>query len=354
MSVNEYIIDDSSRHPDRSAMTGKEFSIRVGMVRQRVYMENSQETKYVVEVWNNNRSYPMQCVRTYKHGGLFNYEEYTHRGFEPGKDQVSYGNFSVVPGDMVVVAAANGNTREGIILGSLKHAGRSEILPSINNHNAYLSEFNGVQTGINNAGEYRVTFKGVPTNIKEFNKSPTGSPYPAPEYDLDVGFSYFEFDKTGSYTLTDNANDDLPQSIKVDKPNGKIEITSGKTSFIIDKNEESYIIKNKLTTFESADEFSIKTKVSNVNASKEANITAGKINTTGSLTQQGNVKIQGNTDQTGSVKINGSLDTTGATNLAGGANPLIYDIILIKGTGNKGAPVISTATVLKTSLTKAT
>ena len=66
------------------------------------------------------------------------------------------------------------------------------------------------------------------------------------------------------------------------------------------------------------------------------------------------MEITGATKQTGDVDITGGLKTSGATDLAGGANPLIYDIVLIKGTGNLGAPVISTATVLKTSLTKAT
>lgn len=351
--MKEYIIDDSSFHKSKKSLIEKDYSIRVGMVRELVYLNSSKETRYIVEVWRNNKLFPMTCVRTSKFGGLYNYEEYSHRGFKPGEDNVSLGNFKAVPGDMVIVAAADGESREGIILGCLNHHGRDEILPATDDQQ-YVSEFNGIQTIINSQGEYRRIFKGVPTNLDKLNEAPDGNLYPLPEYNIDVGFSYYEFDKTGSYTLTDNANDKLPQYIKVDKPNGKIEIVSGKTSFTIDKKAESYVIKNKITTFDSADEFSVKTKTTNIDSSKEVNIKSAKINTTGELTQKGNVKIQGNTDQAGNVKINGTLDTSGATNLAGGANPLIYEIVLIKGTGNKGAPVISQATVLKTSLTKAT
>ena len=351
--MREYIIDDSSLHKDPKSMIEKDYSIRVGMVRELVYLNGPKQTRYIVEVWKNNKLYPMTCMRTSRFGGLYNYEEYNHRGFKVGEDNVGLGNFTIVPGDMVIVATANGESREGIIIGGLNHFGRDEILPATDDQE-YVSEFNGIQTAINKYGEYRRTFKGVPTNIDKLNEAPNGKQYPLPEYNIDVGFSYYEFDKTGSYMLTDNANDEKPQYIKVDKPNGKIEIISGKTSFTIDKKNESYNIKNKITVFDSADEFNVKTKTSNINASKEINMKSAKINTTGELVQKGNVKIQGNTDQTGNVTINGNLTTSGPTSLAGGANPLIYEIVLIKGIGNRGAPVISQATVLKTSLTKAT
>jgi len=52
--------------------------------------------------------------------------------------------------------------------------------------------------------------------------------------------------------------------------------------------------------------------------------------------------------------LTGGLTVTGPVALAGGANPLIYDIALIMGTGNLGLPVVSNAILLKTALTKAT
>lgn len=351
--MQEYIIDDSSLHKNPKSMIGKDYSIRVGIVREHVYLTGTEQTRYIVEVWKNNKSYPMTCMRTSRFGGLYNYEEYNLRGFKAGESNAGLGNFTVVPGDMVIVAAADGESREGIIIGSVNHFGRDEILPATGDV-AYVSEFNGVQEMINKSGEYRKTFKGQPTNLAKLSEPPTGKPYPLPEYNNDVGFSYYEFDKTGSYMLTDNANDKAPQYIKINKPNGKIEIVSGKTSLVIDKGSESYTITNKQTTYNSSDSWNLNTKATNINSSEVINAKAATINTEGKLNQKGDVEITGNTKQTGNIQATGDIKNDGMALLAGGQFPLIYDIILIMGTGNLGAPVISFPVTLKTTKTKAT
>ncbi len=351
--MREYIIDDSSIHKNPNSMIGKDFSIRIGIVREHVYVTTYQQTRYIVEVWKNNKSYPMTCVRTSRFGGLFNYEEYNLRGFAAGESTLSQGNFTIVPGDMVIVAAANGDAKEGIILGCINHFGRNEILPASKDI-AFVNEFNGVQTMINKSGEYRRTFKGQPTNIDRLKDAPDGKSYPLPEYNNDVGFSYYEFDKTGSYMLTDNANDKAPQYLKIDKLNGKIEIVSGKTSLIIDKNAESYTVKNRVTTFNSTDSWGINTKATNINSTDVINAKAKDIKTEGKLTQKGDVEITGNTKQTGNIEATGDFKNEGMVSLAGGSYPLIYDIILTIGIGNLGAPVLSFNTYLKTTKTKAT
>lgn len=351
--MREYIIDDSSIHGNPDAMMAKDYSIRIGMVRELVYLESSQQTRYIVEVWRNGKSFPMTCMRTSRFGGLYNYEEYNYRGFNAGDSDSGKGNFTVVPGDMVVVATANGDTKEGIILSGLNHAGRDEILPASNDV-AFINEFNGIQTMINKSGEYRVTFKGQPTNLAKLSEPPTGNAYPLPEYDGNVGYSYYEFDKTGSFQVTDNANDKLPQHIKIDKKNGKMEIVSGKTSLTIDKAAESYEIVNKATTFTSADSWNLKTKATNIDSSDVINAKSKTINTEGKWNQKGDVEITGNTKQTGNIELSGDFKNEGMALLAGGQFPLIYDIILTIGIGNLGAPVISFNTYLKTTKTKAT
>jgi hypothetical protein len=318
-----------------------------------VYLNKNQETRYIVEVWKNNKLYPMTCMRTSRFGGLYNYEEFNHRGFKAGEDNVGLGNFSVMPGDMVVVAAADGENREGIILGSLKHFGRDELLPSTEDQE-YVAEFNGIQTIINRNGEYRRVFKGVPTNVAELNKAPNGERYPLPEYDPDVGFSYYEFNKEGSWTITDNANDELPQYIRVNKPEGKIEVVSGKTSLVIDKNEESYTITNKITTFDSADAWNLNTKATTIKSADVIDMETAQFKTKGDWQEEGNKEIKGNIKQTGNTEIEGNLKTSGETLLAGGSHPLVYDIVLTIGQGNLGAPVISNHIFLKTVQTKAT
>lgn len=351
--MKEYIIDDSSRHPNGNSLINKDYSIRVGTVREHIYLAGPGQTRYIVEVWKDNKLYPMTCTRTSRFGGLYNYEEFNLRGFKVGEDSAGLGNFQVVPGDMVVVAAANGESREGIILGAINHFGRDEVLPSTGDQ-AYANEFNGIQEIINAAGEFRQTFKGLPCNLDRLNDAPDGTPYPDPEYDLDVGFSYYEWDRTGSYLLTDNANDDLVQYIRVDKPGGTIEIVSGKTSFLIDKNDESYSITNKKVTFDTKDEFNINTKTTKIDSSKLIEAKAKKIKTEGKWSQKGDMKIEGNIKQTGNTDITGTFKTSGKTDLAGGAHALVYDVIISIGGGNLGAPVISQITLMKTTKTKAT
>lgn len=354
MGLKEYIIDDSSRHPNRASLIGKEYSIRVGMVRDRIYVQKGRETKYIVEVWKENKLYPMTCTRTSRFGGLYNFEEYNYRGFKAGEDNASLGNFQFIPGDQVIVAAMNGESREGIILGCIKHRGRDEVLPSVDNEIAYISEFNGLQTAINKSGEYRVTFKGCPTNIKNLENAPTGSEYEQPKYDLEKGYSYYEFDKDGSFMLTDNSNDENPQYIRVDKPSGKIEIVSGKTSFVIDKAVESYTITNKSTTFEAADDWNLNTKATTIKSTDIIEMETSAFKTKGDWQEEGNKEIKGNIKQTGNLELDGELQTTGPTSLAGGSHPLVYDIALTIGVGNLGAPVISNHVFLKTVKTKAT
>jgi hypothetical protein len=179
------------------------------------------------------------------------------------------------------------------------------------------------------------------------------------EYNKEIGSSYYKWDKTGSWLLTDNATK-LPQSIQVDKTNGKISIISGKTSLVINKAEESYAITNKKTIWTSSEEFAISTKKLTINAQDSCEITTKDIKTSGKLAQKGNTTIDGDikhtgkTEHTGDVKVTGALEATGEVKLGGGANPLIYEILMIIGTGNAGLPVLSTATVLKTVMTKAT
>lgn len=367
----DYTVRDSSvweNDESTKLLYEKDCAVRFGVVREEVFIEDFGETRYMVEVWDNGNTIPVACMRTSRFGGVYNYEEYTVRDFKPGNSPASSAH-AVQPGDHVIVAYANGDSREGFIIGYLNHSGRKEAINHEDNpepneisefankegtaKTVYVSEFNGLETAINSLGEYRVTFKGLQTNLADLNVAPNGEPIKAPEYDTEVGSSYYEWDKTGSYFITDNTEED-PQSIKVDKPNGQIIITSGKTTLVIDKAEESYAITNKKTTFDSTDEWNLNTKKTTVKSTDLIDMEATDIKTKGEWQQKGNMEITGNIKQTGNTDITGTFKTSGKTDLAGGANPLIYDILLTIGTGNLGAPVVSSHVLLKTSLTKAT
>lgn len=363
----DHIIKDSSMYSDyesNSLLDSKDCAVRIGTIKESLYLDNLNEIKYIVEVIDNGLIVNIACDRSTSLGGLYNYEEYTLSGFNPGNSN-STNIAGLLPGDKVIVAYANGDAREGIIIGYMNHPRRKLAINDSNDSNpnenyeflnkeglsntAYVSEFNGLRREINKIGEYKTTYKGTPKNVNKLLEPTEGKEMPLPEYDEDKGGSYYMFDENGSWELNDN-ND---QSIFVNKPDGIITITSGGTSLVIDKKEETYSITNKKTTFNSAKEFNVKSEKADFDVSKLFQVKTQNIKTSGKWSQNGDMNIIGKTNQVGDVNITGGFTTTGKTSLGGGGNPLIYDIILIMGTGNKGAPVISTATVLKTVQTKA-
>jgi hypothetical protein len=368
-----YSIRDSSIWRDdysHGLINQKDCAIRVGVVREEVFLKDIKETRYIVEVWDSGNTVIVTCIRSSRFGGIYNYEEFSNRGFT-ASDNKSSTVRALISGEHVLVAYLNGDSREGVIVGSFGHEGRNEAIkskfgPAPQNNieflnrdpdfspTKYASEFNGVETLINSRGEYRFTFKGQPTNLDKLKEATKGAPIEAPKYDDKIGSSYYEFDKTGSYFLTDNSKDVGPQSIKLDKPNGKIIITSGKTTLTIDKKEESYTIVNKKVTFNTADEWNLNTKKTVIKSSDLIQAEAKDIKTKGKWAQAGDMAISGNIKQTGNTEIAGNIKNTGQALLAGGSYPLVYDIILTIGIGNAGAPVVSTSILAKTTMTKAT
>lgn len=234
------IIKDSSIWESNSAFStarDKDMSVRIGMVREAKYSERINATQYVVEVFDKNNQMPVICTRVDTFGGAYNYDEHTFReNIVSDTTVASASRYAVRPGDVVIVAFANGDSREGLILGGVKHPARKEKISKADGI-AHKQEFNGLEKHVNKVGEYKVTFKGLPTNIAQLEKQTSGNDVPEPVYDTAVGGSYYQFDKTGSWTLSDVANE-KPQTIKVDKPSGKITIVSGNVSITIDKNAE--------------------------------------------------------------------------------------------------------------------
>lgn len=363
-----YTVKDSSVFQDPESYglyNNTENRVMVGTVREELFDDDTAQTRYLVDAWLSGTVVTIICSNCTRFGGAYNYEEFTRQAYKMDDSKVPTSH-SIIPGDHVLVAFLGGDAREGVILSGYKHPGRKEVIDLSKdsagaqflnretkvNATKYASEFNGVEKMINADGEYRVTFKGQPTNLAKLSAIGDKA-IPAPQYDASVGSSYYEFDKTGSYFITDNAKEN-PQSIKIDKQNGKIVITSGKTSLVIDKKEESYMITNKKVTFNTATEWNLNTKSTSIKSTNVIIAESKDIKTTGKITQKGDVQITGAIKQTGNNEITGNLKTTGETLLAGGSYPLIYDIVLILGVGNAGAPVVSSAIVLKTALTKAT
>ena len=272
------IVKDSSIWIDESAqrlMYTKDTAVRIGMVKEVKTVGKLNERAYVVEVFERGNYMPVMCTQLVKFGGIYNYEEFSDRGYEPNRTDTARGVYAVSPGDTVLVVYVNGDSREGVIIGSLRHEGRKPVIGPKDGI-AYVSEFNGINTQINNDGEYTFTFKGQPKNIAKLNDPVSGKPIPAPDYDKEVGTTYYKFDKTGGWTISDNATKD-PQSIKTDKKSGKIIVTSGKIVLTMDKNSETTSLQTKNTTITSTEKITGKTKQWEMDATTHTKIRSPKI-----------------------------------------------------------------------------
>lgn len=273
------IVSDSSIWKSNAAYAAadkKDTSVRVGMVREIVYDDAGAQTKYLVEVFDKTNQMPVLCVRLDKVGGAFNYEEYTHVNNPVDERNLSSGSkYGVRTGDVVLVAFANGDSREGFILGGIRHPARKEKVGKASGQ-AYMAEFNGMNTSINKDGEWKLTFRGVPTNFSKLSTPSTGADVPEPTYNDSVGTSYMQFDKTGSWTLSDSSQQ-KPQSIKIDKPNGKIIITSGAVTITMDKNAELTAMVTKDMTVDASNSITKTTKEYSLTASTFTKIKSPKV-----------------------------------------------------------------------------
>lgn len=250
-------------------------AIRVGIVRDAKEDVNTDDINYIVEVFDTNNQMPVYCKRMERFGGVYNYEEFTHRGYTADKSAASVDKYAVRAGDVVVVAFVNGDSREGIILGSIKHPSRTRQTPKSSDI-IYTSEFNGIEKSINVDGELKVTFKGIPTNNADLLKPPSGKEIPPPTYDSEVGTTYYKFDKTGGWTLSDNATQN-PQSIKIDKANGTVKITAGQVSVFMDKKNQLTKVITKDTVIESSNSIKETTKDYSIDATATYKLRSPKI-----------------------------------------------------------------------------
>jgi len=271
------IIKDSSIWRDDTSFSLHNHSdtqIRIGVIIRPLNEEDTNELRYLVEVYRLNSKLLVNCKMLRRFGGIYNYEDFVSRGYNIDDNKLEDSAFETKAGDVVVVAFLNGQARDGIILGGLNHAARKTSILAKDGPQ-YKSEFNGIEKSINKDGEYKVTFKGQPTNLNKLNDHPSSQIQP-PTYDEEKGTSYYKFSKDGSFEVSDNAKKDT-QSFKIDKTNGTIEILGGKISLKLTKSTESVILKNKETLVNTENKITVNTKITQVNSSEKASIKSPKI-----------------------------------------------------------------------------
>lgn len=271
------IVKDSSiwQNPkDYSAVNKFDPLLRIGVVKKAANDEKTGELRYLVEVQHHGDKVEINCKLLRRFGGVYNYEDFILHGYKISDQPDSVLAFEAKAGDAVLVGLLNGQGREGIILGGINHAARKTSIKATDGPQ-YKSEFNGIETSINKDGEYTVTFKGQPTNLAQLDNAPSKK-IPTATYDAKVGTSFFKFDKTGSYEVSDNAESDK-QFLKINKPSGTVELVSGKVSLKFTKKTEAVSLKTKTTDVVSDDKITMKTKEFLITSDTKAYIKSPKV-----------------------------------------------------------------------------
>jgi len=270
------IVNDSSiwLNPESFLTITNCNEVKIGIVRFQEYEEKTDSFFYVVEALGKGRRVMMRCRQMSKFGDIFNYEEWTPRFTDTNTSFTTEAwNYKTRVGEVVIVAMIDGGHTDGVILGSLKHPGRTHKLKA--GEYSYSSSYNGVETTIDKDGAWKLTFNGIPTNEQQLY-APNQGQLPSPIYDTATAGSFIGLDKEGSIDVNDSSATD-PQSIKIDKKNGKISIVSGSISLVLDKKSKAVEISSKDTKIESSNSVSVKTSEFLVDSSKSAVIKSSKI-----------------------------------------------------------------------------
>lgn len=270
----DYVVKDSSIWRDtasHAAYSKRDDSIRMGTVRG-AHEAAKGEIIYMVETHYNGLSVPMMCSLMTRFGGFTNYEEYGLRSYlndaSSADPNVADHAYELRAGDVVLVACLQGNHREGVILGGIKHPARKAIIPL--KEIAYISEFNGIETKISKTGAYRITNKAlIPATL---DAAVAGVPLFGPIYNPVVGGTYFEIGDDGSFTINDN----IAQSIKVDKTGKKTIITSGLCTLTLEA-AGNVSLDNIKTVISSKQKIEMSTFDFKVAATKSASLKATKV-----------------------------------------------------------------------------
>lgn len=276
MNPFEKVRDSSIWHnpDDMVASTKKDPYVRIGIVLKGMLDEKTSEPKYLVEVRDRNDKITMWCRAASRFGGAYNYEDYTLRGYTSSPLSALADFFAAKAGDFVIVVALGGETREGVILGGLKHPSRKSKLDPEEGP-AYTREFNGIEEKITPEGEYTLTFLGQPIN-KAVLDAPSSIPIIPPIYNPVSTGSFFKFDTEGGIEISDKAIG-LPQSIKLDKSGGTLSIKSGTNEFTMEKAGLSTTLKTGKLAIDSTVSIEAKTIQFSVEATATLKLKALKV-----------------------------------------------------------------------------
>ena len=278
----DYITKDSSLLQDADAFSlydSRDGAVRLGIVREEVE-EKDGTTKYLVEVFMSGNQVPVMCDIMSRFGGAYNYEEYRPKGWARNTvggllSPTTASSYTLRDGDSVLVAFLDGKSREGVILGSIRHPARKEKIDK--KKQAYISSFNGLETSIDDTGAYTVKFNGTPT--QDLAPIQPGVPITDPIYNPLIAGSYFGFSADGSYTVSDGS-----QFVKIVKNpiSGSITLCSGKNKVVLGGNPA--LGETSVTT----DTFAVKSLSTSIKAVKDIKAEALQVSIKGTQMAIGN------------------------------------------------------------------
>jgi hypothetical protein len=184
---------------------------------------------------HTNVLYP-RCKVLSLFGGAADFTDWTYRlsDFVNAGAQSTNGPGNTVDyGDNVGILCVNGDVRQGVIIGGVKHialTNNSNYTPTMSDGHHLNFEFNGIVVQINDAGELTVTFNGKTAEDGTLDSSANSS---------DSG-SNLKLSKDGSFSVQSPTND---QNITIDNTNTKMDVTAN-SSFNLNVTGGQCVIKS--------------------------------------------------------------------------------------------------------------
>lgn len=260
-------------------------------------------------------------------GGYADFFEYKLRPVKEEKDKDSTTplstNFKNQFGNMVLLLCLDGSLDKGIIVKSVPHPGRKTNLTK--DAGLHLEgEYNGLNWKINKDGELTVTFKSK-TNEK-------GEPQ-----DEKAGGTHFQINKKGSVDINTNLEGDGETYMRMDKENKDVGLKAGANIGLTAKKNIGFNAEADIKGAAKANvEFAAE------GSAKYSSKSAFDIMSDASLTvKAASVIVQSDGDFL--VESSTALIDAPKVQLGASGTPALVQTTQFIGTGNLGAPVLSTA-----------
>lgn len=262
------------------------------------------------------------CITIDSFGGAADYFQFKHRAAKDPKKASKTGSLKDETGSIVLILCLDGNSEKAVILKSIQNPSKGVILDKEKGHHAE-GEFNGLNWTVDKDGALKVLFKSATED--------DGTPK-----DDEAGGTFIEINNKGSFDVNDGDDNNY---IRMDKPNGDIGLlgdenvglTATNNNVGLNAGNNIRLIAKKDLIVQAEGKASYTTKQSyDIKTDGKFSVVGGNID----VRSDGLAKIEASSN----LVLNGSKVLVGPS-----PSPAIIIDTKYLGTGNRGAPVISTA-----------